>query len=48
MTETGNVPEADGTPVMLPAVGLRVKPAGSPVPENEYGEVPPVTVRTVL
>jgi hypothetical protein len=45
---TGNVPELDGTPVMLPVAAFRLKPPGKPLPEKEYGVVPPVTVKTVL
>lgn len=35
VTLTENVPELEGTPLMLPAVELRLKPPGKPLPENE-------------
>jgi hypothetical protein len=35
VTFTGNVPEVFGTPVIVPAVALRLKPEGRPVPEKE-------------
>jgi len=35
VTFTAYVPAVNGTPVMLPVVRLRVKPAGRPLQENE-------------
>jgi hypothetical protein len=34
VTLTGNVPEADGTPVILPVLAFKLKPEGKPLPEK--------------